>query len=288
MDVNKEPTHQQTNQNTRPIQHLKRNKCPKRGIPSKAVFNTKNNQSTQHQAIIQFIDDPTLSQSEQSRAKMKKYDHLFCRGSNTDPTLFFSDYSLISNMAFKEMLLTETIGVAGDNTDINSLVKSLNTEEIWTFTRQLTQLINQLNYFKLQEEQWAHYYHLGVTEGIWTGRVSKRMARDNTMCYTYGRRKHIIEQRLKKFQQQLLQIKSDIDEHMTQTPLPVIDSNRIETIVTVLVDKDQYQLRGELERRRDMLYFDAKDHKCIQAFYDLKPSQAEVSVNIFSIHILPI
>ncbi|CAF1004777.1 unnamed protein product [Didymodactylos carnosus] len=135
----------------------------------------------------------------------------------------------------------------------------------------------------LQDEQWVYYYQLGITEGIRTGRVSKRMARDNSMCYACGRSKHIIEQRRKKFQRQLKQIQSDIDQHMTQATIPLSDLNTIKNIVTDLVDKNQYSLRVEFERRKAMLQFDAKDHQCIQAFYGLKPSQTQARVNLSSI-----
>jgi hypothetical protein len=40
-----------------------------------------------------------------------------------------------------------------------------------------------------------------------------------------------------------------------------IDRNKLMTIITDLVHKDQYQLHLELERRRHMLQFDAKYHR---------------------------
>ncbi|CAF4969661.1 unnamed protein product, partial [Rotaria socialis] len=49
-------------------------------------------------------------------------------------------------------------------------------EEVLTFTRELTQHINQLNYFNLQYDQSTYYHQLDQTEGIWYGRISKKMA----------------------------------------------------------------------------------------------------------------
>jgi hypothetical protein len=63
---------------------------------------------------------------------------------------------------------------------------------------------------------------------------------------------------------------------MKQSPYSTVDSNQIVTIVNNIVDKDQYQLRLELERRRHILKFDAKDHQLVDAFYQLKPRQTEV------------
>ncbi|CAF1191832.1 unnamed protein product, partial [Didymodactylos carnosus] len=67
-----------------------------------------------------------------------------------------------------------------------------NNEEILIFTRQLTQLLNKLNYSKLLHEQWIYYYNLGMTEDIWTGQVSPKMAVVHAMYYTYGRRKTLM------------------------------------------------------------------------------------------------
>ncbi|CAF1435639.1 unnamed protein product [Didymodactylos carnosus] len=47
-------------------------------------------------------------------------------------------------------------------------------QETTTFIRQLTQLINKLNYFELQIEQLNYYHHLGVAESIWTGLKPKQ------------------------------------------------------------------------------------------------------------------
>ncbi len=101
------------------------------------------------------------------------------------------------------------------------------------------------------------------------------MAIINSMCYTYGRSKILIEQRHKKYKKNLEQIQNNIDEHMKQMPSSV-DANKLIAIITDLVYKDQYELRMELERRRDMLKFDAKDHQLVYTFYNLKPRQTEV------------
>ena len=241
---------------------------------TKQTSNETSGQTKEQQAIIKFLQDKIFSVPEQSLVKTKNYAPHCHRRSNTDPKPFLFDYSTVSKAAFKEMLLAEK--TTADNTHIHSLIEALNNEETWTFIRQLTELIHQWNYLKLQDEQWAYYYQLGVRDGIWTGRVSKRMAREHSMCYTYGRSKHIVEQRYKKFQQQLQQVQSDIDKHITQTPIPLLDLTMTRKIVTDLVHATQSPLRIELERRRAMLEFDARDHQCIHSFYDLKPNRAEV------------
>ncbi|CAF2816963.1 unnamed protein product [Rotaria sp. Silwood2] len=102
---------------------------------------------------------------------------------SSDPTLLLPDYLTISDSKFKEMLLTST----SNNINTDALIELLNQKEILLFIRQLTQLVNKLNYSQLQNEQWSYYYNLGMTEGIWNGRVSKKMADANSMYYTYAK-----------------------------------------------------------------------------------------------------
>ncbi|CAF1459883.1 unnamed protein product [Adineta steineri] len=221
--------------------------------------------------MMQLIEDKQLSMPSSSLSRKKKCFSLYTE-SNLDPSLFLTDYSMVSNNIFKDMLLTRI------TTDDNQhfLNKLFDTDEMLTYIRQLTQLINKLNYFKLQDEQWSYYYNLGINEGIWNGRVSKSMALINSMCYSYGRSKILIEQRQKNFTKKLQKLQINIDEHIKQTSLSTADMNNLMTIINDFLYRDQYELRMELERRRAILKFDAKDHQLVHTFYNLKPRQTEI------------
>ena len=253
-------------QHTRKVQHLKKKKYHyMKTISDQAV------RQFSHPTMAQLTEDNTLSMSSPSFIKTKCYPlHI---ESNIDPTLFLSDYTAMSNMSFKEMLLSIILS----DMDKDSWNKVLDTEESLIFIRQLTQLINNLNYYKLQDEQWTYYYNLGINESIWSGRVSKNMAMVNSMPYTYGRSKILIEQRHQKYKKNLQKIQMEIDEQMKQIP-SFIDPNQLFVIITGLVHEDQYELRTELERRRGMLRYDAKDHQLVHTFYNLKPRQTEVCI----------
>ncbi|CAF3878548.1 unnamed protein product [Rotaria sp. Silwood1] len=171
------------------------------------------------------------------------------------------------------MLLTST----SNNMNTDTLSELLNQKEILVFIRQLTHLVNKLNYSQLQHEQWSYYYNLGMTEGIWTGRVSKKMAEANSMCYSYGRSKVLTKQRLKKYKQQCPQIQETINQHTKQIPHD-IDMTLVTNVINNLIHKDQHQLRLELDRRKTMPRLDAEEHKLVDQFYTLKPRQTEVSM----------
>ena len=197
--------------------------------------------------------------------------------SNIDLTLYLMDYSTLSNKAFEELFRKINLSTTESRSG-SSLETLLDCGEKVTFIRQLVQLMNKFNYFKLQEEQWTYYSNLGRNEGIWYGRVSKTIATCNSMCYTYGRRKNLIEQRRKYFQQQIIQINDKLNEHLKQTSHLAIDNtDEFMLIVENFISREQYQLRMEFERRQAMLKFDAKDHQLVERFYGMKPRQTEVN-----------
>jgi hypothetical protein len=279
MNINKDQHQQKTmkkkynqSQHIRKVQHFKKKQHHKLHMQTKTI---PDNNQFQLANTIRIPEFRKLSISQQSSPmKQKQKSNPLNTASNIDPTLLLSDYSMISDIKFKEMLLTSK----SEDIITNAFIDLLNNEKIFIFIRQLTQLINTLNYSKLQYEQWTYYYNLGIREGIWNGRVLKKMANVNSMCHTYGRSKMLIEQRQQKYKQQFEQIQNDINEYMKRAAASIlIDIAKIMNIIDILIDKDQYQLRIELQRRRNMLQFDAKEHQLAYDFYQLKPRQTEVS-----------
>jgi hypothetical protein len=92
-----------------------------------------------------------------------------------------------------------------------------------------------------------------MIEGIWFGRVSKKTAINNSMPYTYGRSKHIIEQRRNTYQQEYEKTTNEFNEYIKQSPI-LMDIDKIIDITNNLVQKNQYQLLTEFERRRVILF----------------------------------
>jgi hypothetical protein len=181
----------------------------------------------------------------------------------------------MSQINFKEALLKLT----SNDIDTQQLVQMISdNEDIFLFIRQLTQLINQFNYLQLQIQQWNYYNELGMTQGIWHRRVSKKMVNIHSMCHAYGRTKTLIQQRLQKYKEQLEYIRNEIEEYMKKvSPDYNNDMYKITYVINNLIYQDQYPLRIELERRRHMLLFDAKEHQLVNDLYQLKPRKSEVS-----------
>ncbi|CAF4137034.1 unnamed protein product [Adineta steineri] len=258
-------------QRTRKVQNMKKKyHCHTRTISDEVA-----RQFAQSE-MMQLIEDKQMSMPSSSLSRKKKCFSLYTK-TNLDPSLFLTDYSMVSNNTFTDMLMTRI--TTDDNQ--NFVNKLFDTDEMLTCIRQSTQLINKLNYFKLQDEQWSYYYNLGVNEGIWNGRVSKSMTLINSMCYSYGRSKILIAQRQKNFTKKLQMLQININEHTKQISLSTTDMNNLMTIINDFLYRDQYELRMELERRRAILKFDAKDHQLVHTFYNLKPKQTEISTIIW-------
>ena len=246
-------------------------KYHRQSIQAKAIPN-KVNKSCAWPNTIQWTDAQSSDQSHSSLAREKCFPLDF--SAETDPTAYFSDSSMLSNTAFKEMLSAVAAGAALD-TDECSIAHLLNNQEVLAFSRQLAQLLTRENYLKLQVEQWTYYYHFGLIEGIWNGRVSKTMADVSSMLSHYGRTKAISEQRSTKYRQQLEAMEREI-EHLKQTFILAINTNKLILAVNCLIERNQRRLRVEFERRRGMLKLDAQEHQYVQAFYHLKPRETEV------------
>jgi hypothetical protein len=197
--------------------------------------------------------------------------------STKGPVNELPDYLKVPDRAFKQMLSTALDGA-------DKVVHQLDTAEKLDFARHYACLIHRLFYVQLQHEQWDYYFQLGMKDNIWTGRVSKKWAKLNSIGHAYGRSAALIEQRRIKIQQQLLQAGNTLKEFGDQN-LPVwisqnsppFDLQAMSTVITAYVRKGQHKLRQQFEHRRRLLIFDATDHRLVQAFYDVMPSQEQVS-----------
>jgi hypothetical protein len=159
-----------------------------------------------------------------------------------------------------------------------------NEDEKIKFIRGYTSLIDRLSYVQLQEFQWKYYHHIGVTQNIWKGRVSKHLAEKYSVCHTYGRSKTLIGQRLKQIEQHLQQTQDRIEQFEQEILSKCTHSNdcctamkELSSIIHQFVQGKQQPLQREFKYKREMLILDATDHQLIQKFFDLKPNKSHVS-----------
>lgn len=211
--------------------------------------------------------------------KMKKRCSALSLASSRDPTILLMNYSTMSNETFKGVLsnfISATLPM-GQYEKWSSLMDLLDHDDIVTYLRQLTYMKNMASYFHLQIDQWCHYHHVGTTEKIWIGRLSSKMALKNSTCQSYGRKKHVVEQRITLYKKKLERINRDIKSHSEQCPTILLTYHDLMIeIIDDLIEREQYELRVDIQRRQTLLKMDAKDRQLLQNFYGSKPKQLQV------------
>jgi hypothetical protein len=199
--------------------------------------------------------------------------------STTTNTLI--DYTTIPDEIFYEMLLKAF------NANTEKLSQFSKEIEQVEFLRHYTGLIDRFSYIKLQQSQWNWYYHIGMSQNIWSGRIPKHIGEKNSICYTYGRSKHMIEQRRKQIQEQLPEVENTIQlfeqQILSRATQHIVDYSselkELHSIITSFVHEHQQQLKNEFEYKQQMLIFDATDHHLVRAFFNLKLSPRQVRIN---------
>ncbi|CAF4771192.1 unnamed protein product, partial [Rotaria sp. Silwood2] len=254
----------QNKQNSKGVKHKKKNRRSR----------MKNKQVSINQQLQLATMDPSVQfqhLSTTSDLSMEKNYPIFDLATNSDPTVLLQDYSRISDSKFQEILVKSIVNTMNQD----ELIELLNQKDRFIFIRHLTELVNKLKYAELQHEQWSYYQNLGMTKGIWNGRVSKKVADANSMCHTYGRSKTLIKQRVQTYKLQCEKIQAAMNEHMKHAPVNMNLQN-MTTIINNLIQNDQYELQLELNRRKTMLQLDAEEHKLVEHFYRMKPRQTEI------------
>jgi len=190
------------------------------------------------------------------------------------------DHTNIPDQIFYQMLSTAFHGT-------DKLSRFLNEREMIELTREYTRLIGQLSYVQLQQLQWNYYHHIGMTQHIWTGRIAKHVAEKNSQCYTYGRSKTLIEQRLKQIQEQLQQAQNAVhlfEQQIISKAAPYIhcssDMQVLSSIVTKFIREHQQKLQNKFEYKRQILILDATDHHLVRTFFHLKPMKSQVGIDL--------
>ena len=125
-----------------------------------------------------------------------------------------------------------------------------------------------------------------MTENIWTSRTPKHVAEKNSICYTYGRSKTLIEQRLKQIQEQLQQAQNAVqlfEKQIIPKAAPYIHCSSemqvLSSIVTKFIREHQQKLQNKFEYKRQILILDATDHHLVRTFFRLKPMKSQVGID---------
>ena len=129
----------------------------------------------------------------------------------------------------------------------------------------------------------SYYHDIGMTQNIWHGRLSKRLAEKYSISHTYGRSKILIEQRIKQIEQHLQQVQTAIKPFEEEiVPKCSHDDNcfstmkKLFTIIHQFVQEKKQSLQDEFQYKREILILDTTDHQLLQQFFALQPNKSHV------------
>lgn len=180
-----------------------------------------------------------------------------------------------------DRVFTEILSKAAS--DKLNIAECLNTKEKVELVRQLSEATSQLYYVELQQQLWQEYYNVGIKDNVWGMKISKRKAKWLATSRGFGYPRHTVEQRRITIAKQ---IKHAIDnQEMYATQLrndvehwkPPIDATALIETICELVKNEQRQLRQEFDFKKNLLFMNLNDHHLINEFFDLQPTDDEVS-----------
>lgn len=181
-------------------------------------------------------------------------------------------YLKVPDQIFKRMLSKSLTGA-------ESIIQLLDTPEKLQFVRIYAHLLNNVFYFKLEQDFWEYYDKLLTTEGIWSSQpLEKEMIKKNNLYRIKFKTKAQLEKHRKLIFVRLRKAENDLNKHKQQPFDRSIDIQRLSTIILAFVRQGQRKLTARFEQKKQILQFDAHDHRLVKTFYNLKPTENQVSI----------
>ena len=177
---------------------------------------------------------------------------------------------------FKKMLSK----VSADNLN---MAQCLNTKEKLQLVRQLTEATSHFYYVELQQQLWQEYFNIGMKENVWGRKMSKSQAKQHATCRSFDFPKHIVEQRQATLTKQLQKATSERTKYAIELQnasehwQPPIHADLLLESINTLVKNAQQRLRQAFDFRKAMLVMNSNDHRLITEFYNLQPTDDQVS-----------
>lgn len=169
------------------------------------------------------------------------------------------------------------------STDQLNIATCLNTKEKVQQVRQLAEATSHLYYVDLQRQLWQEYYNIGIKDNVWGKKISKSKAKQYATSRSFGYPKHTVEQRQITIAKQLEKAMNDQEMYATQLRNnvehwePHVNATTLIETICELVKHGQGRLRREFDFKKNMLLMNSNDHRLIKEFYDLQPSDDQVS-----------
>lgn len=190
---------------------------------------------------------------------------------------YIPKYLKVPDQILKTMLSKSLAGA-------ESLVQSLDTTEKLHFVRIYAHLLNNVFYLKLEQNFLEHYEKVAAHENSWSFSADLDLLKKNNLFKIEFKTKAQLVKRQKKIENQLHLAENKLTGHKQSTMSRSLDMNRLFTIIPAFVRQGQQKLFKEFERKKQLVQFDMHEYQLIKKFYQLKPTEHQVTLIFFFEH----
>jgi len=162
------------------------------------------------------------------------------------------------------------------------------------FIQQRAELMCTVFQLKIEQDYWNHRAKLTILPiMIWLLEISKDVTQQNCINWDHTKTKINIKHRQQIIENKLKQANTKLNIHLQQPyPFywqmenkPSMDhlTNIIADALIILIRNSLYSFRTNFEQTKIQLDFDINDAHLVKSFYDLNPTEEQVSIHLFDL-----
>lgn len=222
-----------------------------------------------HESVLRMETEfRQLSISRFDRCPMNSERNRSVQYGNDDCSFRRINYMTLSNDDLNYFFIHTPV------TTVNlTFMNYLRNETLLVYIRQYASMLDQIVYLELEHEQWDVYYRKSSDNGIWSRRVSRKWAKQNTLVHCYGRSIDHVKDRREHVARELCRLRNELQLFEKQTLSPLnIDIELVSSIVRDCIRYRQRHLIRHFQWKQQILMFDIEDHRLVQCFYDMNPN----------------
>jgi hypothetical protein len=181
-------------------------------------------------------------------------------------------------------LLSSSLPMYGDQ-----IYQFLTNTKMFYFVRQHATLMCTYFQLKIEEDYWNYLANLSdMSIFNWLLQLSKDIILQNSINWDQTKTKTRIEDRQKLIANKLQQVEIDLYIHLQQHSSSLIIENTTDfqqsikitfMALPILIRNDLQLFYMNFEQKKILLHFDIKDAYYVKLFYDLNPTQEQVSIS---------
>lgn len=182
-------------------------------------------------------------------------------------------------------LLASGLPIYGDQ-----IYQFLTSTNVFYFFQQHATLLCTYFQLKIEEDYWNYQDNLSDMPLFnWLSQLSKDIILQNSINWDQTKTKTRIKDRQKLIANKLQQIEIDLNVHLQQHSSSLIMGKtayfehliKITFMAIAIVIRNDLQLfHMNFEQKKILLHFDIKDAYYVKLFYDLNPTEEQVSISV--------